>query len=335
MSYSILYTDNGITRDISDFVTSIQYGGERQTAVRKLDVSVLSGTDAYIPGLELKKGAMLTLLSGSRELIRAVIYKEERDDKGNVKITAYTHGIYLAKNKDTCKYEQQKASQIVQDICKRFGITAGVVADTKIILPKLIFREKTLWDMILVSLTETTKQSGIKYRVFFSEGTLNIAEKRSQTVMWALESGVNLLSANASKSIEELRNQVKVTGKLPKGGNKELEFTVKNTAFQKLYGIMQEVREETGDGMTESKLVQIANTILKELCREEIEADVEAIGVDGVESGMAVYVVEKVSGLTGSYYVEQDDHSIEGNKHTMRLKLAFTDEVPVLEYDAQ
>jgi hypothetical protein len=335
VSYSILYTDNGITKDISDFVTSIQYGGERQTVVRKLDVSVLSGTDAYIPRLELKKGAMLTLLSGSKELIRAVIFKEDRDDKGNVKITAYTHGIYLAKNKDTFKYEQQKASQIAQDICSRFGITAGVITDTKIILPKLIFREKTLWDMILISLTETTKQSGVKYRVFFNEGTLNIAEKQSQTVMWALEAGVNLLSANGSKSIEELRNQVKVTGKLPKGGNKELEFTVKNTVFQKLYGIMQEVREETGDGMTESKLVQIANTLLKELCREEIEADVEAIGIDSVESGMAVYVVEKVSGLTGSYYVEQDDHSIEGDKHTMRLKLSFTDEVPTLEYDSQ
>lgn len=334
MSYSVLYTDSGVSKDISDFVVSIQYGGERQTAVRKLDVSVISGTDAYIPKLELKRGAMLTLLSGDKELIRAVIFKEGRDDRGNIKITAYTHGIYLAKNRDTFKYEQQKASQIAKDICSRLGIPAGSIADTKVILPKLIFREKTLWDMILISLTETTKQSGVKYRVFFNEGKLNIAEKRSQTVTWALEAGVNLLSVNCSKSIEELRNQIKVTGKLPKGGNKELEFTVKNTSFQKLYGIMQDVKEETGDNMTESTLVQIANTMLKELCKEVIEADVEAIGIDSVESGMAVYVVETVSGLTGSYYVDQDDHSIEGNKHTMRLKLAFTDEVPVLEYES-
>ncbi len=334
MSYTVLYTEGNVTKDISDFVTSIQYGGERLTAVRKLDVSLLSGTDAYIPKLDLKRGARLTLFSEDKELIRAVIFKEDRDDRGGVKITAYTHGIYLTKNKDTIKFEQQKASQIVGVICSKFGIPAGTIVDTQVIHPKFIFRESTLWDMILTALTETTKQNNIKYRVFFQNGRLNICEKRKQAESWVLEAGNNLISANSSASIEELRNQVKITARLPKGGKKELEFVVKNEEFQKLYGIMQEVKEETGDGMTESKVMQIANTMLKELCREEIEADVDAIGIDAVEAGMAVYVVEPVSGLTGSFYIDQDDHSIEGNKHTMKLKLSFTDEVPQLDYVA-
>lgn len=334
MSYSILYTHEGVSKDISDFVTDIRYGGERQSAVRKLEVSLLSGTDAYIPRLEIKKGALLTLFSDKEELIRGVVFREDRDDRGSVKVTAYTHGIYLTKNRDTLKFEQQKASQIAAAICGRFEIPMGTVADTGITLSKLIFRDKTLWDMLLMSLTETTKQNGKKYRLFFEKGALNICEKREQTIEWLLEAGANLISANGSSSIEELRNQVSVAAKLSKEGVGALVYTAKNEEYQKLYGIMQEYSEETGDGMNKSRLMQIANTKLKELCREEIEADVEALGIDRLESGMAVYVYEPVSGLTGSYYVEQDDHSIDGGKHTMRLKLSLTDEVPQLEYAA-
>lgn len=334
MSYSVVYSENDVDKDISDFVTGIQYGGERLTAVRNLELSVLSGTDSYIPKLDLKKGAMLTLFSGNIELIRAVIFKEDKDDKGNIKVTAYTHGIYLTKNKDTIKFEQLKASQIAQKVCSQFGIPVGTIEDTKIILPKMIFREKTLWDIILTSLTETTKQGRIKYRTFFKEGSLNICKKKYQDDIWVLDYATNLISASGSSSIEELKNRIKITSKLPKSKNTELEVTVNNEEYQRLYGIMQEVKEETGDDMTESKITQVANTMLKELCREEIQTDVEAIGIDDVESGMAIYVVEPVSGLTGTYYIEQDDHSIEGNKHTMRLKLSLTDEVPQLEYDA-
>lgn len=103
--------------------------------------------------------------------------------------------------------------------------------------------------------------------------------------------------------------------------------------MHRLYGVMQEIREESGDRITESTIRQTAETLLKDLCKEGIQADVETLGIDDVEAGMVVYVVESAAGLTGSYYIEQDDHSIEGNKHTMRLKLALTDEVPELEYE--
>lgn len=333
MSYSVLYTENGVSYDISDFVTGIQFGGERLSAVRKLEVSVVSGADAAVPKLSLKRGALLTLLSGEKELVRGVIFREDLDEKGGMKITAYTHAVYLTKNKDTRRFEQQKASQIAQSICSQFGITAGQIVDTRLIFPKLLLREKTLWDMILIALTETTKRNGIKYRVYFREGKLNIAERRTQTVAWTLESGVNLLSASKSSSIEEMRNQIKITAKLPKGNNREVECIVKNEALQKLYGVMQEVKEETGDGLTESSIRQIAETMLKEMGKEEIEVDVEALGQDEIEAGMAVYVVEPVTQINGLYYVEQDDHSIEGSKHVMKLKLSLSDELPELEYE--
>ena len=202
MSYYVLYSKDGITRDISDFVSSIQFGGEVQTAVRSLDISVLSGTDTYIPKLGLKNGGILSLFSDDKEVLRTVIFKTGRDNEGNLALTGYTHGIYLTKNKDTSKFVKMKASQIALDICNRFGIPVGEIEDTGIVLDKLILREKTLWDMILIALTETSKQSGITYRVFFSEGKLNICERKKQSVNFMLEEGINLISANSSTSIE-------------------------------------------------------------------------------------------------------------------------------------
>lgn len=334
MSYSVWYSEDGFKQDISDFVAGVQYSGDIQSAARKLELSVLSGTDVFIPKLEIRKGGLLTLFSEEKELMRAVVFREDRDDKGNVKVTGYTHGIYLAKNKDTHVFTRMKASQIAEKICSEFQIPTGTVEDTKEVFTSLIFREKTLWDMIVIALTETTKRTGIKYRMFFKEGKLNLCEKRTQYTSWMLEEGVNLMSANISSSIEETKNAVKVIGRNSMDSKEEgPSYTAEDAQSQKLYGVLQEVSEESGSDISQSKLRQIAENKLKELGKEQIETSVEALGIDDVEAGMAVYVKETATGLTGTYYVEQDDHTIGGNSHTMRLKLALTDEVPKLEYD--
>lgn len=334
MSYSVLYSYGGVTKDISDFVSSIQYGGESQTAVRKMELSILSGTDTYIPSIEIKRGGLLILLSDGSELMRTVVFKEDKDDKGNIKITSYTHGIYLAKNKNSKKYTKQTASQIAQDICKEFEIPVGTIEDTKIILKSLILRDKTLWDMLLIALTETTKKSGVKYRVFFKEGKLNISAKSKQSTYRVIEKGVNLFSANTSSSVEEMKNKIVVIGRYPEDKNDAgLTYIVENTSMQKQYGLMQELQDESGNGLSKSDLKQIGDKMLKDLCKEETEAEIEALGIDEIESGVAVYVVESQTGLRDSFYVDQDDHTIEKNVHTMRLKLTRTDEVPKLEYE--
>ncbi len=335
MSYSVLHVQSGVTKDISDFVTGIEYGGEMASAVRKMDISVLSGTDAFIPRLNIKNGDLLVLRNGDSEIMRGIIFRQDRDDKGALKLTAYTHAVYLVKNKDTNRFEQIKASQIAAEICRDFGIPAGKLEDTRIIFPKLIFRDKTLWDIIVTALTETTKQSGIKYRVYFKEGKLNIVRKSSQSVYLVLKEGGNLLAASASASIEDMKNQIKLVGKLTgqDGEETELMYTAQNEEMQKLYGIMQETHEESGDNINRSTIRQIAETMLKELCREEIEADIEAMGLDEVEAGAAVRVTEPVTGLSGVFYVDQDSHTIEGARHTMKLKLTRTGDVPDMEYE--
>lgn len=355
MSYSVLYTEGDTTKDISELVSSMQFGGEIKSAARKLEVSFIYGTDYFIPKLKVKNGSLLRLFSNDKELIRTVIFSNGKNDKGDFRATGYTHGIYLTKNKDTKIFRNMKAGQIAQSLCSEFGIPVGEIDDTKIQLDKLILRDKTLWDMILIAVTETTKQSGIKYRMFFKEGKLYIKEKAKQYVMWVLEEGVNLLAADYSASIENMKNQVKVVGKLPKESKQkynpaadsdwdapstqqddeqqEFIYVAKNEKLQEMYGLMQEIKEESGDDITQSKIIQIANEMLAELAKEEIEANVEAIGLDDVEAGMAVYIVESTTGLVGSYYVEQDAHNIEGNSHTMKLKLTLTNDVPELKYE--
>ncbi|MCX8132024.1 MAG: hypothetical protein N3I35_18245 [Clostridia bacterium] len=338
MSYKVFYSADGVTKDITDFVTGIQYSGETGTAARKMEISVLQGTDFFVPKLRFRNGGMLILFSEGKEIMRTVVFKQDRNDKDTLKLTSYTHGIYLVKNKDTNRFEQLKASQIAEKICRDFGIETGHIEDTKLIFPKLIFRDMTLWDMIVTALTETTKRNGVKYKVLFKEGKLYIYEKRKQLVSWVLKEGVNLLGANISSSIEDMKNQIKVVGKLTREDcQNEMAGILINQKLQRLYGVMQEVREESGDNVDMSTVMQIADNMLKELGREAIEADIEAIGLDEVEAGSALQITESTTGstgLSGIFYVVQDEHSIEGNKHTMRLKLTRTDDIPVMNYEA-
>ena len=216
-------------------------------------------------------------------------------------------------------------------MCKTLGISTGTVEDTGVKFSVLHFLKKTPWDMIITALTETRKQSGKRYTTRIKNGNLELIEKLNQTAQWVIEEGVNLIDASYDESIESTYTQVKVVGKDSKGN--EISAVQKNEEAQKLYGIMQEYVSQSNKA-TQAEVNAIAAQKLKELSALQKSGSIKTYGIEGVETGTGVYVIDNETGLVGGFYVESDSHRYSNGYHEMSLTLAWTDELPEIEYQA-
>lgn len=328
--YKIAVLQVNLTSWIEEAVTSMSWSGSKSEASRTLNFECLK-----VEGkTDFPNGSVVIVYDSStdKELMRYIITKKNKTRSSTtIKYTCRDIRWWLTRSKMDKKFENMTASAIFQDLCKTLGIDMGEVQDTTIVFEALHFIKKTPWDMIVTSLTETRKKSGRKFTTKVTEGKLELVEKLTQTRRWVIEEGVNLLDATYEESIESMYTQVKVAGKDKKGN--EVTAVAKDEEAQKLYGIMQEYVDQSEE-LTQAAANEIAAQKLKELAVLGKSGTVKTFGLDDVETGNAIYVIDNETGLVGGFYVESDSHKYSKGYHEMSLTLAWTDELPSIEYEA-
>ncbi|WP_058301136.1 XkdQ/YqbQ family protein [Gorillibacterium timonense] len=333
MSWSVIYKDPEQSVYLDPIVKAVNWSGDIKQASRKLVVDLSNTGNLRELYMKFEKGGELRLvLDGKQELFRGVLFADSIDSRGQLSLTAYDENIYLTKNKDTKIFRNQKASAVVKRLCNEFSIPAGEIHDTGFVIPKLVFRDKTLFEMMVMALTESWKQNGESYSLVSKEGKLQLLARKEQKTKWVLENGVNLLDASYSQSIEETRTQIKVIGGDAK--KQELSSSAKDSELIKRFGLMQHV-EKPDQSMSKSQMEQRAKQLLKKLATIDDEARIECLGIVEVVSGSAVYVKESITGILGAYYVSADEHRFEKGSHKMSLTLSATDDIPKMEYKEQ
>jgi len=332
----MIYTVHNISQggsvyDITSLVGTIKWGGDIRQAARKLEVDLAFGRDKYLPKYDVPLGSVLLLKKQDappREIIRAVVFDRTKDTEGGYHVLGYDHLIYLLKSKGTYIFRQMAVDGIIRKLCADFSIPVGDIPAAGVVLPKLILRDMTIYDMCLVALTETTKRNGKKYILRMREGKLHVIEKAKQTVRWLITEGSNLASAKYNENIEDMKNRILVVG-----DKDQVLARVEDAGLIKQYGVLQELKKEgnikTGAAQT------MAKNLLKELGRVSREASIDCLGLDDVEAGTAIEVQETLTGLIGTFYVDTDDHTVENGQHMMHLKLNWTDEVATKEAPAE
>lgn len=327
MTVEIIY-DN---KDISGFVKDVKWSGSSGKFNRQLDVSFMMSNNLRKVDLRIVEGRSITFKYGKKTLFHGIVFSVDTDSDGSMSITCYDPNIYLTKSNDIRKFENMKASDIVRRLARDSGISVESIDDTGYVIPLLILRNKSLYEMILTALTLTRKQTGKRFFVMNEGGKLTLRATENNPDRYVIKAGTNLMSASYSRTIEETKTQVKVTG-----GDKKKPFThvVKNDGLRKKYGVMQHV-EEMDEKATSSQVKQQATTLLKELSVVDDQANIEALGVAEVVTGTPVYVVEPMTGLSGGYYVTDDSHTFKDGLHTMSLEITRTYDLPPIEISAE
>lgn len=329
-SYSVAVLQPQKTSYIEEAANTLSWGGDRITAARHFEfeaVRVEGKTDFPIGSAAI----LYDTDSGSpKEIMRGFIVSRKKKGKSDLfTYKCYDLRWWLVKNKWDRKFTNAKASDIFMDICKSFEIPYGEVADTGYTFDLLHIIDKTLWDTLTIALTETRKRNSQKFVCKVIDGKLCLVERKTQLHTLIIEEGGNLIDSDYEESIEDMYTRVTVKGQAE--DNTPLYGSKQDDAAADQYGCMVEQISQT-EATTQSAVDSIAAEKLRELCQLRRDGRITALGLNSLEAGDAVYVIDSETGLIGGFYVESDEHKVSNRHHTMDISLAWTDELPSLDY---
>lgn len=329
MSLIILKGEQGY--DVTQLVEQVKWKGRKGSSSRTLTVTLIDD-DGYKharSGVDVEQGHQCIFSYDGVELFRGIIMSQTQSNQKKLQFTAYDNGIYLANNKDTFCYENKTASDVFRDCCTRFGLPMGEVAKCSYKIPELTKSKTTAFDAIADALSLDFDATGIRHYVASSKGKLSLLTRRENILQWVIEVGQNITSYSYSRSIEDIKTRVKMVSK---EGTTVAEKS--NAELEKKIGIFQEI-DQPDESLTAAQVNDLIESIMEEKGTPERTLSVEAMGIAEVISGIGVYIIIPELEISRTFYVDEDTHTFEDNKHTMSLKLNYANDLAKEEKGAE
>jgi len=323
-NYTVIIAKNSTSAtDITSLVEQFQWKGRKGSSSRSIVVDIIDddGNLHARSNIDVEEGFQCLIKVNDKEIFRGIVTKSNQNNKKVMSFVAHDNGIYFANNKDTFCYTNKRASDIFLDVCNRFGFEVHDVADTEYVIPELIKKRTTAWDVICDAMSQEYKATGIRHYVLSHEGKVSMITRRESILQWVLETGRNITSYSYDKSIENVRTRIRLLSEegtvLAETNHPDLESKI---------GIMQEV-EVPDETLSDAQLNELCKTVLGEISTPSRELDLEVLGNTAFCSGIGVFVSIPHLGLSKTFYIDQDTHTFKGNKHTVKLKLTLATDV--------
>lgn len=319
MSLNLKVEQNG--NDITNAIGSMTWSGSAYSGARTFEFTTLNPAgDTHFKIPTIKTGDLICFYNGSSKLFHGKVTKRERKgEAGTVSYTAQDFMLYLIRSKGTYKFKKKKPEQITQLICNDLKIKTKSIAKTGMKISKILFTDKEYYNVILAAYTKAYKKTGTSYQPIFEGDKLSVIKKGTMLDL-VLNQNEGITESSYEETTDNMVNKVVIYN----SKNKKIG-TVSNKNWVKIYGTFQDsLSVEKGNGKKEAK-----NT----LAGLEKTASLSAIGDIRCVSGYGIRINDTDSGLTGTFWIENDTHTFENGVHTMSLELAFKNVMETEEGD--
>lgn len=301
-------------RDITDYVSSISWGGSRTEVARKLEIKVINAPlDKNITPLIIDLADPIYLYEDDRvtERFRGfVVDREANSVTGVVTYVAYDLLFYTLKSKATYNFSDKSAETIAKLVCEDVKIPTGELAVTGL-NQKLIVQNVSIYEIIMQAYTQAFQKNGKKYRVTAKKGKLNVEEVGKVVCEIEIAEDSNILSSNYKETLTNMVNKVKIYD-----GKGNLSSVVQNDAEVKRYGIFQQVytKEEGKDPTTTAK------SMFKGV---EKTFTLTCVNINEAVTGVGAIVKDSATGLKGLVWIDSDVHTWTNGVATMTLTVTL------------
>jgi len=309
------------SKDITDFISSLSTTDNIDSLSVEMSFSVVKNPkDKYLTASApvIKCGDKILFKNDSIELFRGIVLSV--DFSGSIKANDY--GFYLNKSEMILQCNKVSAENAIKMMCNKMSIPVGNIAS----MPTRINKNyigSTPADILKDIIEQVTAEQGKNYFYKVEQGKLNVYEYPTSpiTAVYKQVSGDNfnvtwlLGEVSGSKSIEELKNSVKVIKNDNEVVKNLAEAQDGNSISQ--YGLLQHI--ETLDSESTQNANSIAKNKLKELnVLTEDYSIGNMLGSDTVKSGVMLEFSSMAYGIAGYYIVTDVTHNY-GVTHTMSL----------------
>lgn len=305
---------DGTTANITQLCRSITWSGDCRSAARTLRYSpVVSADDIHLPRAPTELGGSVQFWKDGGLLMDAYALERTRDSLGSaIDVTAYDRGLYLTRNSDFLRVEEQTAEAVTASVCGKFGIPVGELAATGVPLTRN-FLGVALYKIIMTMYSLAADQTGKEYRIRFRGARLEVVEMKRSAETVLLKPGGKLLSCVAKESASAMTNSVAIYD-----DQYNLKSVQEDGGAVKLYGLMQAAIRSGAYDDPEGH----AKQILKENGLKTT-ITVNALGDLRLITGNTAAVEEPVTGTCGLFWIISDAHTWRRGLYQTRLTLSL------------
>lgn len=319
---------SGNTVEITEIIESITWSGSTSQVARTCELSLLNAPDdpnmAQL-GIAIASGDIIRMRNSTAVIFYGEIHTVEKSsDTGTVTYSCYDLLAHFLRSTEIANYSNTTAEDIARELCAKFQIETGAIAETKAPINKMIIDGDTIYDIIMKAYTKAAKQTGQLYICRMNEAKFSVEVKGTKIEGFVLAEEYNISNASYQETIENMINRVKI---YDEKGNQIGE--VNNEEWVQNFGIYQQTyKKETGVNET-TAATGMLNGIEKMVSLTGIDADLTCIAGNGVE------VFDKATGLTGLFWIESDSHVWENGTHTTDLELSYQNIMDSKDHDEQ
>lgn len=309
--------------DYSELIQKVTFSGRKGAAPRSLEVVLYDNKKlgANRASVNCSEGQTVIYYVDGVEQFRGLLMSESYSSKNKLTIKAYDNLVYATNNKASFSYKKKTATTIINDCCKKLGLTVGSAVDTKTKIGELVKKNSTYWDVMEDALSQTYKKTGKRYYICSEKGKIYLRRRIEQTTMPIIELATNVELYTRTRSIEDTKTRLKLT--TSKGKSKG-STTVES--LEKKIGKFQDVQNVDAD-ISRTEINQLIKTFREEEAVVDQSLKVDCLGNIDVKSGGCVYVYITDIGAKRIMYVDEDTHTWSDGVHKMTLKLNYANDI--------
>lgn len=320
MSHELWLVKGATMTNITPLVGSIGRRSNVAELGEEIAFEIAFNDSNFFPKNPCDIGDMVILKNGDYEITRALIVDETRNGRSPVGYTAFDFSFYINKSNAIYQFRKMPADQCLRKILKDFNVPIGNIISIPVPIDK-IFNDMLVSDIIREIIDISEKKLGLKYLMEMRQGKLYIERQKDLKIKASFTLGDKkynatdaIMNPSRKRSIADMKNSIQVVG-----NDDKLVLTKSDDAMINKYGKLQKVVKL--DQNEKLSAAQIAQNELKELSKVTEEISIELFGDDSVRAGRLFEVVEPITGIKGTYLINDVNHTISGGIHTMTLGL--------------
>lgn len=314
----ILQNIDGSIYDVSELVTDAAVK-DNYNKSSVLNIKLINDSKVNI-----KEGTLIRLKNDRECYFFGNVFKLEYSESTEYSVTAYDSLRYL-QNKDTYVFEGQTASEALKKICSDFKLKSGKIEDTAYRVPRTIFDDKSLLDIISDLLKVTLRNTGQLFILKNIDGAVTLRNIKSNLTNFVVDPESNILGYSFDTSIDEdTYNQIKLVRDNKDTGKREV-YMAKDSSTIKMWGLLQ-YYEKVDDSLNNAQIIDKVNALL--MLKNRVVrnfTNVKVIGDNRLRAGNMIFINLPERNIKGFLLCTKADHSFGNASHTVTADFKLID----------
>lgn len=248
------------------------------------------------------------------------IFKVNFSQNQTIKVTCYDQLRYL-KTQDTNVFDHKTLTDIVKEVCGKYGLRAGKLEDTGYDLGVQKFDGKDVLDSIYDCKRLTLRMKNELYYVKDEGGAVILRNIKSSLSTLLIDPESQIFGYDYERSIDgESRNQIKLVRDNKETGVREL-YIAKDSDNIKAWGGVLQHYEKLDDTVNPEAAKQKADALLTLKNRVEQTLSLDVLGDKSVRAGNMLFVSLPDAGLKKYLLCTAAKHSFSNTAHMVKVTL--------------